>query len=141
MLRKRNKREIAELIEKNVRNDKYYDHHGDNYLYKSEWDYTNRKKINSHRNFDWKSGHKWWVKSNDLTLHNGLKAKNINKYEQRTNPNYFKDYHEQIYKYDNPIGYDLDKYNDQNYETTTAGYTKDKKTINASIHRKRKSVF
>ena len=138
---KRN-REFASLVEKSVRHDKYYDHHGDNYLYKNEWDYVNRGKIDSNRKHDWKNGYKWWVKSKDLNLHQGLKAKDIRKYEKRTNPTYFKDFHQDIYKYDNPIGNDLDKYNDFNYEATTAGYSKDKSFVKASIQRRRRrTVF
>lgn len=132
------KRRLKYYIEKTVNNDKYQDKRGDNYLYKNEWS-VYEKDIKPSRGCNWKENQKWWVKNNDLNLHNGLKYKNLNEYE-KTYPTYFDENNQKLYRYDNPLNSNLDKYNDQNFVAKTNGYSKNRKSVTASIERKRNKI-
>lgn len=132
-------RNMKNVIAKNNKDNYYYDTRGDNYLYKNDW--VHRTGFRPSPNSKWRDSHRWWVKSKNLNLHDGFNSNtNLNYYEAKVDPRYFRKYKSQLYKYDNPI-FKSEKYNDVDFEATTRGYSKMRNRSTTSIQRKRNTVI
>lgn len=139
-----NTKKARQLLKECYAHDLYHDRRGDNYLFKNSWRSSRDRQvfIDKANSNNWKNNHHWWDHSqNDLFLHHGVKYKNFHQYEQKINPHYRQKNHQGIYKYDNPLASYLDKYNDQQYKTTTQGYAKRRNNMITSIERKRKEIY